>query len=366
MATPTVSVVIATYNYGRFLPEAIDSVLAQTFTDYEIVVVDDGSTDNTAEVIERYRESSEQAGRLRYIRLEKNIGQPKAKNLGIRTSRGRFIAFLDGDDVWLPRKLEKQMPVFEKNGDTGVVYSDVMLFQGGQEFPETKRPPFARGKVTRNLIFDNIVPFSSAIVRRECFDRDGMFDESIPLAIDYELWLRLSVNWAFDYVPEKLIKGRVGHTRLSSRADERTKIATRICDEFLSRNREKIDPSGSLRREWLALRCFREGCNNHHRNRRMLALRCYTRSLANSPFQPKVWKAILMLSLRRDVIETVKEKASRVGAAIGEPSRRQGAARKTSLASSAQPVLLKEGARGCQETPSGRPEVGIGRGGRRC
>jgi len=355
MGVPTVSVVVATYNYGRFLPEAIDSVLAQTFTDYEVVVVDDGSTDNTSEVVERYRLARMQAGRLRYIRLEKNIGQPKAKNLGIRNSRGRFIAFLDGDDVWLPQKLEKQVPLFERSGEIGVVYSDFTWFQGEQEFPEMGHPTFARGKVTRNLIFDNIVPFSSSTVRRECFERDGMFDESIPLAIDYDLWLRFSLNWAFDYVPEKLVKGRVGHARLSCREEERTKIAKRICEKFLSRNRDKIDPSGSLRREWLAVRYFREGYYNHHVHRRMRALRCYTRSLSISPLQPKVWKAMLMLSLTRDVIESLKEEASRMRAAIATSSRHKGAAQKASLSPTARPAVLAGPVGRCDETPSGRP-----------
>jgi len=313
MRKPTVSVVIATYNYGRFLKEAIDSVLAQTYRDYEIIVVDDGSTDNTRQVIEPYLA----LGNLSYFRMEENIGQPRAKNRGIRKSRGKFIAFLDADDVWLPRKLEKQMPLFERSREVGVVYCDHICFCGHQELPEIGHPPYARGWVTRNLMFDNIVPFSSSVVRKECFEQDGMFDESIPLAIDYDLWLRFSLNWAFDYVPEKLVRGRLGHSRLSSRGEERRRIARAITERFLSANKERVDPSGSLRRQWLALSYFSEGYYNYQMDRRLRALRCYVRSSSFSPLQPKVWKAIFSLSLPYRVVRTLKAVVSKKRTFLG-------------------------------------------------
>ncbi len=306
MAKPTVSVVIATYNYGRFLTEAIESVLAQSYKDYEIVAIDDGSSDNTRRVVEPYLALPN----FFCHHLKKNIGQPRAKNLAIRQSRGEFIAFLDGDDVWLPEKLEKQIRLFERSKDVGVVYSDFVWFRGDRDLPELGHPPYARGCVTRNLILDNIVPFSSSVVRRECFAKNGMFDESIPVAIDYDLWLRLSLNWAFDYVPEKLVRIRVGHTRLSSRSEERMKIARRITQRFLSAHKERIDPSESLRRQDLALTYLREGYYNHRIGRRLRALRCYRRSLSALPFQLRVWKAILTLSLPYHVIETLKRKNS--------------------------------------------------------
>ncbi len=303
MRKPTVSVVIATYNYGRFLKEAIDSVLAQTYKDYEIIVVDDGSTDNTREVIEPYLALPN----LTYYHLERNIGQPKAKNRGIRESRGRFIAFLDADDVWLPRKLEKQMVLFERSREVGVVYCDHICFCGRQNLPQVGHPPYARGWVTRNLMFHNIVPFSSSVVRRECFEQNGMFDESIPLAIDYDLWLRFSLNWAFGYLPEKLLRARLGHSRLSCRGEERKKIARAIADSFLSANKEWLDPSGSVQRRRLAMRHFAEGCHKHRVNCRLDALRCYKRSLSFRPLQPKVWKAILTLGLPYCVIRAIRK-----------------------------------------------------------
>jgi glycosyltransferase involved in cell wall biosynthesis len=301
---PTVSVVIATYNYGRFLKQAIDSVLAQTYTDYEIIVVDDGSTDNTRQVIQPYLA----LGNLSYFRMERNIGQPRVKNRGIRESRGKFIAFLDADDVWLPRKLEKQMLLFGPRQEVGVVYCDHVCFCDQKELPEIGHPPYARGWVTRELIFDNIVPFSSSVVRRQCFERDGMFDESIPLAIDYDLWLRFSLNWAFDYVPEKLLRARLGHLRLSSRGEERREIARAIAKRFLFAHKQMIDPSGKLQRQRMALSYFREGYANYRRGHRLHAFRCYKRSLSLRPFQPELWKAALALSLPYSLIRVIRDR----------------------------------------------------------
>lgn len=308
MRKPTVSVVIATYNYGRFLKEAIDSVLAQTYKDYEIIVVDDGSTDNTREVVEPYL----RLPNFSYRHLGKNRGQPRAKNRGIRESRGEFIAFLDADDVWLPGKLEKQIPLFERSREVGVVYCDHICFCDDQNLPQVGHPPYARGWVTRNLMFHNIVPFSSSVVRKECFEQDGMFDESIPLAIDYDLWLRFSLNWAFDYLPEKLLRARLGHSRLSCRGEERKKIARAIAESFLSANRERVDPSGSLQRRRLALSYFREGYSRAKRGHRREAIRLYNRSLGYWPLQPRVLRSMLMLTVPTRLVETLKKVKGRI------------------------------------------------------
>jgi glycosyltransferase involved in cell wall biosynthesis len=111
---PAVSVVVATYNYGRYLAGALESVLGQTFRDLEVIVVDDGSIDDTAEVVKPYLRDQ----RVRYERVD-HVGQPAAKNIGIRSARARLIAFLDADDLWLPAKLEKQVALLETNPTLG-------------------------------------------------------------------------------------------------------------------------------------------------------------------------------------------------------------------------------------------------------
>ena len=198
MEQSLVSVVIATYNMARYLPEAVDSVLAQQKWDnLEVVIVDDGSEDDTEDRMVRYSNDP----RVRYIRTE-NRGQPKAKNRGIAEARGEFIAFCDADDIWQPDKLARQMPEF-RDKDVGVVYSEV-AYINDQGFSLPKEPSTDResGWVTSHLVIKNFIPFGTAVMRRACIDRHGGFDENLPMGIDWDLWLRFSVAWKFMYVPE--------------------------------------------------------------------------------------------------------------------------------------------------------------------
>jgi glycosyltransferase involved in cell wall biosynthesis len=237
--TPAVSVVIATHNYGRFLPSALDSALAQTFRDLEVIVVDDGSTDDTASVVRPYSRDP----RVSYQRTEPR-GQPRAKNLGIRVSRAPFVAFLDADDIWLPSKLEKQIELFQKDPEVGVVYSRrILIDEEGWEL-EYSQPSLYRGWILPRIFRHNFVCFSSSVVRRSVFDAVGAFDEDFALAIDYDLWLRVALHYRFDYVNEPLVKYRTGHASLSQRKLERVRMAERIIARFLNERggREVLPP----------------------------------------------------------------------------------------------------------------------------
>ncbi len=238
---PKVSTVITCYNYGRFLATAVDSVLAQTYANFDVVVVDDGSTDDTARVMATYANDC----RVRYIRQE-NRGQASAKNLGIRSTDGELVAFLDADDIWEPRKLEKQVPLFERP-DIGLVYSGVsMIDESGAALPFEGFTGYLSprsGRVTEWLVFDNIVPFSSSVVRRECFNACGTFDESLQMGIDWDLWLRASLGYEFAFVNEPLIRYRAGHAgQMSKRTEERFKAADAILARFLAAHPGLIPP----------------------------------------------------------------------------------------------------------------------------
>jgi glycosyltransferase involved in cell wall biosynthesis len=147
---PTVSVVIATYNYGRYLAGAIDSVLAQTFQDFEIIVVDDGSTDDTPAVLQRYTADR----RVRFFH-ETHRGHPQAKNRGLNASRGSFIGFLDADDEWLPTKLQKQVERFGDDRELGVVFAQrSFIDERGVELA-LKQSILHRGWISAPLLLDN-------------------------------------------------------------------------------------------------------------------------------------------------------------------------------------------------------------------
>ena len=228
--TPTVSVVMAAKNYAKFLPVAIESVIAQTFADWELVIVDDGSTDATPATVKPYLADR----RVRYIRSDK-LGQSRAKNLGIDLSHGEVIAFLDADDAWKPTKLERQLALLQD--DVGVIFcgrelideSGTLLAKQPIAIPPT-------GRVLDAMFVQNFVCFSSAMVRRHVFERVGRFEPLWDLAIDFDLWLRVARHHSFAYVPEPLVLYRTGHGNLSQKLSDRVATAFSI----MHRHREAI------------------------------------------------------------------------------------------------------------------------------
>jgi glycosyltransferase involved in cell wall biosynthesis len=244
--SPRIGIVIATYNYGRFLTAALDSVLAQTLASWEAVIVDDGSTDETVDVVRPYLSDP----RIRYHRTE-HVGQPQAKNIGIQLTSAPLVAFLDADDLWLPEKLERQIALFDHDPELGVAYSARSWMDENGHALDRPKPTLHRGYVLPQMFKDNFVCFSSAMVRRAIFTEVGMFNEQIPLAIDYDLWLRIAVQHRFDYVNEPLVAYRTGHANLSRRAEERLLVALEIMRRFLNHpgQRRALDP-GVVRRAY--------------------------------------------------------------------------------------------------------------------
>lgn len=219
--TPAVSVAMASKNYARYLPAAIGSVRAQTFTDWELVIVDDGSTDDTPAVVKPFLVDT----RIRYVRSDR-LGIVRAKNLATSLGRAPLVAFLDADDVWLPSKLEKQLPLFEANPETGVVFCRRYLIdEAGRPFPPRPLSEPCRGRIVDRLFVQNFICFSSAVIRREILSHTGKMDPRLDLAIDYDLWLRVARHHTFDYVDEALVEYRTGHGNVSSRIADRVAIA---------------------------------------------------------------------------------------------------------------------------------------------
>ena len=182
---PKVSVIIPTYNREKFIERSIRSVLDQTYQDFEIIIVDDGSTDNTRKVLGPY------TGKLKYI-YQENEGSSAARNRGIKESIGGYIAFLDSDDIWMPEKLALQVDILDKNKNIGIVYSKMFMFNEKGERIGTK-PERATGRNFTELIeIAGDIPTSSVLTRRECFDKAGLFDKDLPTIQDFDMWLRIS------------------------------------------------------------------------------------------------------------------------------------------------------------------------------
>ncbi len=209
---PFVSVIIPTYNRKEFLREAVQSVLEQTFQDLELIVVDDGSTDGTWEMLER-----EFGGRIRYI-YQENQGPSAARNRGVEASCGEWIAFLDSDDLWLPKKLERQLEFTAENPGALISYTDEIWIRRGRRVNPKKKHAKYSGWIYPQCLPLCIVSPSSVLIHRKLWDEVGGFDERLPVCEDYDLWLRIASRHPIFFLPEKLIIKRGGHSdQLSKR-----------------------------------------------------------------------------------------------------------------------------------------------------
>jgi glycosyltransferase involved in cell wall biosynthesis len=199
---PLVSVIIPSYNRERLIIKSVNSVLNQTFTDYEILIIDDASTDNTKEVIDNLKLEN-----IRYFRLEKNGGQCIARNFGIKQAKGDYIAFLDSDDEWLPRKLELQVKCFEEGPDNlGCVYGFCYQTDVIKNETITVNENFHRGNI-RNTLIEGFCPPTPSLfmVKKSALQDVSGFDEKLITFVDLDIWIRLSEKYHFDYIEEPII-----------------------------------------------------------------------------------------------------------------------------------------------------------------
>ncbi len=199
---PKVSVVIPTYNRARLISRAIQSVLNQSYQNLEIIIVDDGSMDNTEDTVRSFKDV-----RIVYIRHEINKGASAARNTGIKASRGEYIAFQDSDDEWFPDKLDHQMKAFN-NGPSklGIVYcgfyrieSDKKTYIPGDNIAQKE------GDIHNELLKGNFIGTPAVLIKKECFENIKYFDENIPALEDWELWIELSKYYSFKYINKPLL-----------------------------------------------------------------------------------------------------------------------------------------------------------------
>ncbi len=278
--TSAVSVVIPSYNRAHYLPRAVASVMAQTLPVDEIIIVDDGSTDDTRAVVQQLD------GPIRYYR-KPNGGAASARNLGIKKARGRYIALLDTDDVWLPEKNGRMVGLLEARPEVVLVHSAARIIgaDGRPTGAVWGKPDYA-GWVRKKLLYANGINASSVLVRKEAIEAAGGYDEQFPLLENWELWLRVSRQGEFAYVDEPLVQYRI-HDGNSIHDLERVEQAfERFVDKHLDSEFSRIPPA--LRRRVLA----------HHERAMADALtgrkdytgarHAFLRSLFYYPWQPDV------------------------------------------------------------------------------
>jgi len=284
-----ISVVIPSYNSAAYLADAIDSALNQTLAPLEVIVVNDGSTDETAQLLERYR------GRINPISQE-NRGLSAARNRGIAAAQGDLIAFLDADDIWLPEKMEKQLGCLEEHPQAALVHSQLYYWdtQTGERTIQRHRGRHEyTGRCYHRLFFQNGVIPSTMIVRRECLAKVGGFDEEIrrPTCQDYDLCLRIARHYEFGFVDEPLILYRQ-HASSSTKRQVAENLADNV---FVVRKVLRNDPGlwRTLGREAVNERLFGlsfdAGYHYHEAGRSSEGRRYFLEALRYRPFNSRVW-----------------------------------------------------------------------------
>jgi len=245
---PLVSVIIPTYNRGWILKEAIDSVLAQDFTDFELIIVDDGSTDNTQDILSSYKKDI-------VVLMQENKGVSSARNRGIVSASGRFIAFLDSDDLWLSQKLSTQVDFFNANPDALICQTEEKWIRNGIFVNPKKRHKKLSGNIFKPSLYLCLVSPSAVMIRRSLFEKTGMFDETLPACEDYDMWLRISCRYPVYLIETPLIIKRGGHADQLSRSSG--------LDRYRIQSLKKIIESNLLtdKQEKAAIKVLKEKCD---------------------------------------------------------------------------------------------------------
>lgn len=225
-----ISVIIPAYNAEKTVVESINSVLGQTYSDFELIVINDGSTDRTLEVVEGIKGKD---SRVKVFSYE-NAGGSVSRNRGAFLAKGEFISFLDADDIWTPDKLEMQLLALQKNPEYGVAYSWTDYINGRGEIVGNGSRVRASGDVYERLIENNFLENgSNPLIRTEIFIATGGFDNSLKAAQDWDMWLRLAMQSLFVYVPKVQVLYRISANSLSANIPQQGKYSLQVLGRSL-------------------------------------------------------------------------------------------------------------------------------------
>lgn len=258
---PDVSVIIPVYNQEKYVKECVDSVIEQNYDKLEIILVDDGSTDNTSKILQSYGD------KIKYIKQE-NQGPAASVNNGIKISQGSLVCWLGSDDAYMPNKIEHQVNLLLKEPSIDIVYSDyIMIDSNGSELTKVQVPYPSPDQFTRTLLIRNFINGSTVMMRRECIDKAGYYDETLKADPDGDMWFRMLKNgYKFGHISLPLVKYRwhsnnVSHNRDLMRSCK-DKVRLKVIENFTHQElfSDIISQKGSLGRayEEVAINLFRD------------------------------------------------------------------------------------------------------------
>ena len=307
---PQVTVVMSVYNTASFLRESIESILAQTFTDFEFLIIDDCSTDSSREIIRSYSDP-----RIRLFCNDKNLALIKSLNKGLQLARGDYIARHDSDDISLPLRLEKEVQFLEANKNVGLLGSYFIAINEAGDFLQYFRPPTDSDTLRRKLLVKNSFAHGTVMFRKECIEKVGCFREELKHCEDYDLWLRVSQFFELANLPFYLYKWRLNINSVSLAnkhiQDRNVQLTIRLHQERLSLGMDQIQrgefdakkwfksTTDDLRKKAIAVRAyhFQGSCfllNDHHKK----ALEYYLKSLKLDKLNPKTWFLIFFALIK--------------------------------------------------------------------
>ncbi len=288
MKQARISVIIPAFNAGRFRGEALESVFAQGLEDPEVVVIDDGSSDGTAAVAERY-------GRGVGVIRQPRSGSGRARNAGLAATSGELVAFLDADDIWTDDKTRAQVPVLEADRSLGLVFSDMIAFDETGSASETyfqERGFDGRCSVSSIFLYD-MISTPTVILRRAMLPRPEPFDEGLSIGQDTDLWFRMALEHPFAVVPRPLLRRRFHKGNVTRDARRLAACVVEIWGRYLDRCMA-AEPAmaGRLRRDYARMlrhHLLLEGCTLMKEGRSREAHRFFRRAVSAAPFSPRAW-----------------------------------------------------------------------------
>ena len=308
--SPKVSVVMSVYNGERYLHKAVDSIFRQTFTDFEFIIIDDGSTDGTGEILKWFRDD-----RVLCVRNEENLGLTRSLNKGLALARGEYIARMDADDISMPERLQRQVEYLDQHPHVGLVgVTPVCIDSAGSE-QDRLNLLITNEEIQAQLAQANCFCHGSVMFRRECLDAIGFYDETFLLAQDYDLWLRIAELFDVANLPEPLYRLREHNERLSeTKEQEQLRYITQAREQAAKRRfhfQERVlspivsrpDEDNGLRqratdRRWVATRYFLFAMGQRRVGDRKGAARFLLRALATYPLHFPTWSYLIGFAAR--------------------------------------------------------------------